>query len=307
MSNWTDVQLKVAVADANRAADIVTMAAPYGIYIEDYSDLEQAAWEIAHIDLIDEQLVAKDRTEAIIHLYVSSDENPQEAVAYINESMQRSGIAHSVELAGVSEEDWANNWRKYFKPTEIGHRLTICPSWEQYDNRDGRTVLTIDPGAAFGTGTHDTTRLCLQALDGLVQGGESLLDVGCGSGILAVAGVLLGCSSAVGVDIDPIAASVAAENAALNSVADRTQFVCGDLTDKIIGCYDIICANIVADVIIRLCDTIGQFMHAGTRLLCSGIIDTREGDVLAALEAHGLRVESRLVSGGWVALVVAAK
>jgi ribosomal protein L11 methyltransferase len=306
MSNWTDVQLRVPAADVDRAADIAGMVAPYGIYIEDYSDLEQAAWQIAHIDLIDEQLVAKDRTEAIIHLYVAADENPQEAVAYISGGLQRAGINCSVTLSGISEEDWANNWRRYFKPTEIGQRLTICPSWEQYDNSAGRTVLTIDPGAAFGTGTHDTTRLCLQALDGLVQGGESLLDVGCGSGILAVAGVLLGCKNAVGVDIDPIAASVAAENAALNGVSDRTQFVCGDLTDKISGTYDLICANIVADVIIRLCDTIGQFMHAGTRLLCSGIIDTREQDVLDALAAHGLRVESRLVSGGWVALVVTA-
>lgn len=304
MNDWTDIGVHVAVADVEIAANIANMAVPYGIYIEDYSDLEQAAWDIAHIDLIDESLIAKDRTTATVHIFIAADENPQEAIAYIDDGLRRNGVEHTVTLSGVREQDWANEWRKYFKPTEIGRRLAICPSWEQYDNTEGRTVLTIDPGAAFGTGTHDTTRLCLAALDGMVSGGESLLDIGCGSGILAVAGVLLGCDSAVGVDIDPIAVGVAAQTADINGAADRTRFICGDLTDKVSGTYDIICANIVADVIIRLSATIERFMHSGTRVICSGIIDTREGDVLAALEEHGLAVERRYESSGWVALTV---
>ena len=279
------------------------MAVPYGLYIEDYSDLEEAALSIAHIDLIDDELIAKDRTRAILHLYISPEENPMEAISFLEERYRSVGIDYAIEKSSVKESDWSDNWKQYFKPLEIGNRLAVCPSWESYENRDGRHVLTIDPGAAFGTGAHDTTRLCLTVLDRLCRPGQTLLDVGCGSGILAISALLLGCDSAVGVDIDPLAVKVAKENASLNGLSDRTEFVCGDLVEAVTGQYDLVCANIVADVIIQLCDSVLPFLKDEGLFLCSGIIDSRESDVLEKLEQVGLRVRDRAESGGWVALV----
>ena len=155
---------------------------------------------------------------------------------------------------------------------------------------------------AFGTGTHATTRLCMELLEQSVTSGCTVLDVGCGSGILAVCGVLLGASHADGVDIDELAAKIAGENAALNGVEDRTHFVQGDLTDKISGQYDVICANIVADVIIRLCPSIRQFLKPDGYFLASGIIDERSVEVEKTIRDCGMRIIDRREEAGWVAL-----
>lgn len=301
--DWTELKIIIDSKYTEVASDIANMVVPYGIYIEDYTDLEEAAMNIAHIDLIDEELVAKDRSKSIIHIYINSEENALESVSYLKERLTAEGIEHSIEFASVKESDWADNWKQYFKPLEIGDRLAVCPSWEKYNNADNRKVLQIDPGAAFGTGAHDTTRLCLSVLDKVCCDNKSILDIGCGSGILAISALLLGCGAATGVDIDPLAVKVAKANAELNSLADKCSFICGDLVDKISGKFDIVCANIVADVIIKLCDSVLQFMNDDSIFVCSGIIDTRESDVLAKLESVGLRVVERYTSLGWVALV----
>ena len=213
-----------------------------------------------------------------------------------------------VTMKNVAEEDWANNWKKYFKPIPVGERLLIRPTWEEYDGSagDDRVVLSLDPGLAFGTGTHETTRLCMQLLEEYVQPGQSMLDVGCGSGILSVAALLLGAGSAVGVDIDELAVKTARENAALNHVEDRFTAVCGDLTDKVTGQYDIVAANIVADVIIRLTKDIERFLKPGALYLMSGIIDTREDEVLAAI-APRFELIARREEKGWIALAARLK
>lgn len=302
--NWTEIKISVPCLDVEKASAIANMTVPYGIYIEDYSDLEPMALEIAHIDLIDEELIAKDREKAIIHIYISEEDNPFEAVSYLSERLTAENVTHEIDTSTIKEADWAENWKKYFKPIEIGTRLAVCPSWETYENKDNRTVLSIDPGAAFGTGTHDTTKLCLTELDRIIAGGETLLDIGCGSGILAISSVILGVKEAVGVDIDAMAVRVADENAAINHVEDKINFLCGDLTEKISGKYDIICANIVADIIIKLCDNVTDYMADDGVFICSGIVDIRENDVLAAIEKAGLKVINRNISGGWVALTV---
>ncbi|MBQ2815765.1 MAG: 50S ribosomal protein L11 methyltransferase [Clostridia bacterium] len=301
--NWTEIKISVSCAEVEKAAAIANMTVPYGIYIEDYSDLEPMAKEIAHIDLIDEGLINKDREKAIIHIYISEEDNPNEAISYLSERFTAEEISHIIDSSLVAETDWAENWKKYFKPVEIGNRLAVCPTWEKYDNKDNRTVLSIDPGAAFGTGTHDTTKLCLTVLDSVILGGETLLDIGCGSGILAISSVILGTSYADGVDIDAMAVRVAAENAEINGVEDKTNFICGDLTEKISGKYDIICANIVADVIIQLCKNVTNFMVDDGIFVCSGIVDIRENEVAEAIKANGMKIIARHTSGGWVAFV----
>lgn len=299
--DWTEVTITVNAKDVDKAGDIANMVVPYGIYIEDYSNLEEEAWEIAHIDLIDEDLLQKDRSKALIHIYISPEESPAEAVAFLRERYTAEGIENEISLDSCVEEDWINNWKQYFKPIPVGEKLLIRPTWEEVKDSGGRIVLDLDPGLAFGTGTHETTRLCMELLEKYVQPGMDVLDVGCGSGILSVAALLLGAEKAVGVDIDELAVKTANENAEINHVTERFTGICGNLTDKVTGKYDIVVANIVADVIIMLTKDVEQFMKPDTVYLMSGIIDTREQDVLAAVEKH-FEIIDRKEEKGWVAL-----
>lgn len=302
---WTEVCAAVKAEDVERAGDIAQMTVPYGIYIEDYSHLEEEAWEIAHIDLIDEELLKKDRSIAKIHIYISPEENPAEAVAFLSERYSAEHIEHTIDTSACMTEDWINNWKKYFKPIPVGKNLLIRPTWEEAENPEGRRILHLEPGLAFGTGTHETTRLCMELLEEYVKPGSSLLDVGCGSGILSVAGLLLGADSAVGVDIDELAVKTARQNAELNGVKDRFTGICGNLTEKVSGTFDVVAANIVADIVISLTGDVGRFMKPGAVYLMSGIIDTREQDVLKALEGR-FQVIARREERGWVALAAKA-
>ncbi len=304
--DWCELQIKVPVARLEQAEAIANMAVPYGIYTEDYSDLEIAAQTIAHIDLIDEELVAKDRSTAIIHIYISKEEAPAEAAAYLTALYEAEGIPFTLQTETIREADWADGWKPFFKCTPIGKRLLIKPRWEKYAG-EPRTVLEIDPGAAFGTGTHATTRMCLEVLDAKVVSGQTVLDIGSGSGILSIAAVLLGAESAVGVDIDATAVRVAAENAAMNKVQDRVQYLQGDLTDKVSGQFDIVCANIVADAIISLQQDVAGFLKPGGIFLCSGIIDVRSDDVLAAFQKNNFEILETHTYENWYAFVAQPK
>ena len=302
--DWTEIKIKVPVECTETAEAIANMVVPYGIYVEDYSNLEQDALDIAHIDMIDEDLLAKDRTVSIIHIYISDEENPFESVAYLKERYSAVGIDCEIDTDSISEAEWADNWKKFFKTTEIGDKLVIRPSWEEYDNKQGRVVLSIDPGAAFGTGTHATTRMCLGLLERYIYNDCNMLDIGSGSGILSIAGVLLGAKEAVGVDIDPVAVKVAAENAEMNNMSDKVTFIKGDLCDKITEKYDVVCANIVADVIISLLENVDTFMKENSVFICSGIIDIREDDVKAAFEKFGFEIIDEETMENWRAFAV---
>lgn len=302
--DWTEVCIRIPAAHVDEAAAIANMVVPYGIYIEDYSDLEQGAREIAHIDLIDEDLLAKERDTALIHLYISPEENPAEAIAFLRERYTAVGIDHVVESNTVSEADWANNWKKYFKPLPVGEKILICPSWETTDNPENRAILSIDPGMAFGTGGHDTTRLVLETLEKYITDGCDFLDVGCGSGILSIAACLLGAGRALGIDIDALAVKTAIENGELNDLtAPKYEIRLGDLAKDVDGKYPVIAANIVADAIIMLSPAIPNLLAEDGVYIVSGIIDTREQDVLAALDNCGFTVVERREHGGWLCLV----
>lgn len=302
--NYTEVKIYIKTEDTERASDIAVMAVPYGIYIEDYSDLEEAAWEIAHIDLIDEDLLQKDRAESIVHIYIEEGNNPAEAVSFISDRLNAEKIAFRIETDGCSEEDWADKWKAFFKPTAVGERLFVRPIWiDDYDAGD-RAVLNIEPGAAFGTGTHDTTRLCLETLDKIIKKGDTVLDIGCGSGILAIASMLLGATEGFGVDIDELAVKTAKENGKMNGLDEpELKFVCGDLADKVTKQYDVVVANIVADIIILFSTQVRAFMKQGAKFIASGIIDTRADEVVTALQSAGLKLVERIEQGGWVCLI----
>jgi ribosomal protein L11 methyltransferase len=290
----------VDAENVDLAGDIAQMTVPWGIYIEDYSHLNEEVEEVAHIDLIDEKLLKKDRTKAVVHVYISPEDNPNEAVAFLRERYAAAGIPNRIKTDPCVQEDWINNWKKYFHPIPVGKKLLIRPDWEKAENPEGRVVVDLEPGIAFGTGTHETTRLCMEFLEETVTPGCSMLDVGCGSGILSVAGLLLGAGRAVGVDIDPLAVKTAAQNAERNHVADRFTGICGSLTEKVEGKFDVVAANIVADVILQLARDIEKFLAPGAVFLVSGIIDEREQDVLDALKGR-FDVTARKEEKGWVA------
>ena len=301
---YTEVKIFVKTEDTERASSVAIMTVPYGIYIEDYSDLEQGAWEIAHIDLIDEDLLKKNREESIIHVFIEEGNNPAEAVSFISERLNAESISHRIETDGVNSDDWQDKWKAFFKPQAIGERLFVRPVWiDDYDSGN-RAVLNIEPGAAFGTGTHETTRLCLETLDKIIKEGDTVLDIGCGSGILAIASMLLGAKEGFGVDIDPLAVKTAKENGLMNNLKEpELSFVCGDLADKVTKQYDVVVANIVADIIILFSTQVRAFMKPGAKFIASGIIDTRADEVCLALQNAGLILKERIEDNGWVCLV----
>lgn len=304
--NWTEIIAEVNSSDLYTAENIANMTVPYGIYIEDYSALEQEVLEIAKIDLIDEELLRQDRTKGKIHIYISPEANPAESLAFLKERFEAEGIEYRLYSDECDVESCLENWKKYFNPINIGEKLLIRPVWRDDYDPQGRIVLNLEPGLAFGTGTHETTRLCLQALEKHVKKGDNMLDVGCGSGILSVAALLLGAEKATGIDIDPLAVKSSIENAQRNNVADRYTGIHGNLAEKANGCYDIITANIVADAIIMLSGDIEKLMNDKTIYIMSGIIDTRLDDVLSALP-DTLEIIEQYEEKGWICLAAMKK
>ncbi len=299
--SWTEIIITVSTKDIELAGSIANMAVPYGIYIEDYSALEEETMEIAHIDLIDEELLKRDRTMALIHIYINPEENPAEAVSFLSERLSDSSIQHEISVKDCKTEDWQNNWKQYFHPMPIGEKLLIRPVWIDDFDVQGRKILNIEPGLAFGTGSHPTTKLCLETLEKYIDDKSTVLDIGCGSGILSIASLLLGARSALGVDIDALAVKTAKANAAENGFSEeRFTAVQGDLSDKVSGRFSVIVANIVADIIIKFNTQVGDFLEDGGIYITGGIIEAREDEVCASFAANGFEIIERKENNGWL-------
>ena len=306
--SWTEIAITVSSRDLDNACAIANMVVPYGIYIEDYSALEEETLEIAHIDLIEESLLKKDRETGIIHIYINPHENPLEAVSFLKERFEAQNIEYELGTEDCKAQDWVNNWKHYFHAMPVGKRLLIQPDWEKDCNANGRTVLRIEPGLAFGTGSHPTTKLCLETLEDYVNDYSTVLDIGCGSGILSIASLLLGAKSAVGVDIDKLAVKTAIENAEKNGFSSPAfTAVNGNLSDKISGKYSIIVANIVADVIMEFNKEVGNFLKDGGFYITGGIIDSRKDEVIASFEENSFEIIEHHGEKGWNVFVCERK
>lgn len=306
--DWLEIDIKIPAIEVEKASAIAHMVVPYGIYIEDYSDLMEQAPKIANIDLIDEDLIAKDRENAIIHIYIALDQNPSEAIAFLTERFESEQVPFTIQTTNMKEEDWEHNWKQYFKPFEIGEKLVIKPSWETYENTSNRKILEIDPGSSFGTGQHHTTQLCLEEIEQSMVAGSTVLDMGCGSGILSIACMLLGAKKVVAVDIDSNSVRITKENVAKNNMQsfDFTAY-CGNITKEAsliksiqMQKYDVIVANIVADVIIDMSPLFATFLNTGGLLIASGIISTRKEEVLSALKNHGFTIQHHQDRSDWI-------
>ena len=258
-------------------------------------------------DYVDEDLVASWQGLCRVKFYLSADDEGRKRLHDLR--LQLGGI--EINTAKVADEDWENNWKQYYRPIAVGEKLLIVPQWEETPETNGRTVLLLDPGLAFGTGSHPTTAMCLEEMQALELEGEEVLDLGCGSGILGIAALLLGAAHSTGCDIDPKSPDIAAENAALNGLGtDRFRVFCGDVLDNrglggrlTVHGYKLVLANIVADVIIALAPAARHFMAPGGTFICSGIIDGREKEVITALEEAGFTVAKHCRSENWSAFV----
>ena len=255
---------------------------------EDFKDfLEQ---NHQYWDYVDDELENQFAGVSRIKCYLTDDEDGLSVLRRINAAYS------DVTTSYVEDSDWENNWREYYKPIEVGEKLVVVPEWEEAP-QDGRLPLRLDPGLIFGTGSHATTRMCLAALEEFSKPGVRVLDLGCGSGILGIGALILGCDSCLGVDIDPKAPDVVMSNAALNGIgADKMTAWAGDiiadssLRARIGGGYQLVLANIVADVIIPLSAVVRQFMAPGAVFICSGIIEHRWPETEAALISNGFEI-----------------
>ncbi|MBQ8358248.1 MAG: 50S ribosomal protein L11 methyltransferase [Clostridia bacterium] len=300
--DWTQLKVTVPLEQLDALVAVMSML-NNNLMIEDYSDIDL---KTCYGDLIDESILNADKTVASVSVFLPADRPFSDAVAFLNERMGAEHIDGKMELIGVNEEDWANSWKAYYKPLHIGKKMVIVPAWERYEEQPGEIIVRMDPGMAFGTGSHETTRLVIELLEELVTPGMRVADVGCGSGILAICASKLGAAACRAYDIDPVAVRVARENIAdsgqQNVTCDVSDLLKGvDLSE---GPYDLICANIVADIIIRMAPDVGRYMKDDAILLASGIITERAEEVIGELEKNALRVVRRLDDNGWCALVV---
>ncbi len=296
MDNWN--QIKVTASREISETVIAVMTSidfSGGLMIEDYSDICDNNY-----DYIEDELLNKDKNIVIVSAYVSEQDDLNKALEQVKLLLP---IDANVEVITVAESDWANNWKKYYKPMRVGENIVIKPSWEEYSQKTNDVVVELDPGMAFGTGTHETTRMCMEELEKYVTSETDILDVGCGSGILAITGLLLGAKTATGVDIEAVAIKVARENGARNGFVEPVYTIKqGYLVDAITGKYDVVVANIIADVIIILSSDIKAYLKPSSVFICSGIIDDRANDVEKALTENGLKITNIIKQGEWVAM-----
>ena len=301
-TEWTQVKVTVKLERLDDLVAIMSMVSN-NLQIEDYSDIDL---KTCYGDLIDESILNADKTIASVSVYLPAERSVAECISFLRERFAASDLTDAkIETVGVNEEDWANSWKAYYKPIKIGERLVIVPAWEKYTPAEGELIVRMDPGMAFGTGTHETTRLVIKLLETYTKEGCRMLDVGTGSGILAICASKLGAGECRAYDIDPMAVRVANENIKDSGLTNITCEV-SDLLRQVDKSqpYDLICANIVADIIIRMTPDVGELMHKDTVLLASGIILERSDDVVECFEKHGFRIVERLEENGWCGLAV---
>ncbi len=292
-----------------------------GLEIEDSGDFMEFIEEnTPHWDYVDDELMKKKNMPTRVKMYISDNESGHKMLNGIKEDIlelreRSSGVnfgSLEIVMDVVDEEDWANNWKKYYKPIEIGKKLIIKPTWESIQNSDGKVVVEMDPGMAFGTGTHATTSLCLENLEELTKKDDDVLDLGCGSGILGITALMLGAKKLVGVDIDPNAVNISVQNASVNNISsDKYTFLSGNIiTDEILqkelfkDKYDIVVANIVADVIIALTPMVENVLNNGGIFMASGIISMRKDEVEAAFAKNGYEILNVKNNKDWLSYVL---
>ena len=306
-TKWLEIAINTTPDRLDEVTAKLTAAGMAGLVIEDEAEFQQFLEQNRQYwDYVDQELLDRIKGVTRVKFYVTDDVDGRAQLAQYTH-----GLDCEYTVTTLGENDWAYSWQKYYKPISIGERLYVVPQWEKDKPvPDGRVPFYLNPGLTFGTGSHASTQLCLEGVEAHTKTGDAVLDLGCGSGILSIAALVLGASHALAVDIDPKAVDVAYENAALNGIGkDRYTVRAGDiLTDTALAAeiarqrYPLVLANIVADVIIPLSVHVPDLLTQDGIFLCSGIIDTRAHEVEDALARHGLKVTRKREKNGWVAL-----
>ena len=304
-TQWTQIRVTVKLEQLDALVAVMSMINT-NLMIEDYSDIDL---KTCYGDLIDESILNADKTIASVSVYLPVERDIREDVEFLREMLAKDGIDGEIKMIGLNEEDWANAWKAYYKPIKIGQRMVIVPAWEKYQAEAHELVVRMDPGMAFGTGTHETTRLVIGLLEKYTTPGVRMLDVGTGSGILAICASKLGAGECKAYDIDPMSVRVARENikdsGLTNITCDQSDLLRS--VDLQGGKYGLVCANIVADIIIRMTPDVHKYIADDGVLLASGIIMERSSDVVSCFEAHGFEIVERAEENGWCALAVKLK
>lgn len=309
---WSEIKIVIDEKDIDVVEGVLYSMDIKGLSIEDPKDIlerEQGplTWDFADINIFE---YGKDK--AVLKAYFHEEIDQKEIVKEIEDRIK--GLeAHGIFLKNyivtsstVREEDWANNWKKYYKPTRVGERFLIRPLWEDYTAKEGEIVISMDPGMAFGTGTHETTRMCLEALERYIRQDNRVLDIGTGSGILAIGASLLGAREVVGVDLDPVAVASAKENVSYNNLGN-VEILEGNLMEVVDGEADIIVANIIAEIIVVLIDDVYKKLQDGGVFISSGIIKEKEELVTRKLLDSGFFIKETNYQGEWVCIVAIRK
>ncbi len=305
---WIEVSVKTSTAAVEAVANVLYDAGVNGVAIEDPLDLQlldrgEDAWE-----LVDENLINSYYEGVVVKGYIPDSPEVAGQVDLIRKAvvlLPEYGLdigAGEVSMLSVDEEDWSEEWKKYFKPQKPGERIVIKPTWEEYDVKENELILQLDPGMAFGTGTHETTIMCLQEMEKCVDANKIILDIGCGSGILTIAAALLGCKKAIGVDLDPLAVEISERNAKLNGVDHLVEIRQGNLMDVIKEKADVLVSNIIAEIIVKMCPEVHRYVMPGGLWIASGIINEKIAVVQRGMKTAGLEVRHIRSMGEWAVI-----
>jgi len=305
---WHEVVVHTTTEGADIISDALIGFGATGTEVVDRADILEQKKSSAHWELYDKQMIQNMPEDVLVKGWFEANERMDGLLGDLKSllsTLRQEEInvgSLLIECSDIADTDWAENWKQFYKPFRVGNRLIIKPTWEEYEPQSHDLVIELDPGMAFGTGTHETTSMCMELIEKYVYAGMRVMDVGTGSGLLAIAAARLGADKVLAIDCDPIAVEVAKENVILNGVKDQVRVVVGDLLPDNGRDYDLIVANIVADTICNMLDKLPGRLASGGVFICSGIIRERERDVMRAAGAVGYAVEERQVKGEWVAL-----
>ena len=299
--NWTKLTATGKTADLDTISSVMSMI-DNGLMIEDYSDFSLNGM---YGELVDDSILNADKNTVKVSVFVPEERSLAECRAFISDRFAALGIKAEISAEGMREEDWAESWKQYYKPVRLG-KITIVPAWEEYTASEGEVIIRMDPGMAFGTGTHETTRLVIRLMQNEDLKDKRILDMGTGSGILSICAAKLGAKSCNAYDIDPVAVKVAKENAK-DGGCDNITVGVSDLlagVDLEGGKYDVCFANIVADIILRMLPDISDYVKADGRIILSGIISPRADEIREAVKKYGYKIIKEEVENDWLAMLV---
>lgn len=303
---------QITISTTTQGADIISQIlidnGSQGVYIEDPNDANFVDKDKEKWDYIDEKVFDYGHEDCKVTGYYKKEEDIIKIIKNIENSFENLKNVEIdfgkliIEKTSIYEKDWENEWKKYFHVSKISDSIVIKPSWEEYEAKENEKVIEIDPGLAFGTGTHETTRMCINAIEKYLDKKDSLIDVGCGSGVLAIAAKLLGASKVIAIDIDPLAVKVTHENLKINNISD-VKIIQGDLVDKIKNKSNIIVANIIADMIINLSKEAYKLLEDGGYFISSGIIEEKKDEVIEKLKKDKFEIIEILQDKSWICIV----